>query len=123
MPLYEYQCQECGTKIEELQRIADPPLTECSVCGGLLKRLISSPAVQFKGSGWYVTDYAGKTKGSASGDVASVGSGDSKDSGSGASASSSDASSGGESSSSSSGDGSSKGSESKSTASSGASSS
>ncbi len=57
MPIYEYQCQQCGAHREELQGINDPHLTECSACGGELKRLISSPAFQFKGSGWYVTDY------------------------------------------------------------------
>ena len=58
MPIYEYQCQDCGETSEELQRMSDPHLTECKSCGGVLKRLISSPAFQFKGSGWYVTDYA-----------------------------------------------------------------
>jgi putative FmdB family regulatory protein len=63
MPLYEYQCQQCGKRSEVLQRMNEPPLTECPVCGGTLKKLISSPSFQFKGSGWYVTDYAGKSKG------------------------------------------------------------
>lgn len=63
MPLYEYQCQQCGTRSEALQKMADPPLTTCEACGGELKRLISSPAVQFKGAGWYVTDYARKSAG------------------------------------------------------------
>lgn len=58
MPLYEYQCQDCGFRSEELQKLADPPLTVCPKCGGAFKRLISAPAFQFKGSGWYVTDYA-----------------------------------------------------------------
>ena len=58
MPIYEYQCQSCSERQEELQGINDPHLTECKACGGPLKRLISSPAFQFKGSGWYVTDYA-----------------------------------------------------------------
>ena len=60
MPLYEYQCQQCGRRNEVLQKMADPPLTVCEVCGGPLKKLASSPSVQFKGSGWYVTDYARK---------------------------------------------------------------
>jgi putative FmdB family regulatory protein len=60
MPLYEYQCQSCGKKTEVLQRFEDAPLAACPSCGGEVKKLISSPAVQFKGSGWYVTDYAGK---------------------------------------------------------------
>ena len=61
MPLYEYQCQQCGTRSEVLQKLADAPLTVCEVCGGALKRLVSAPAVQFKGAGWYVTDYARKS--------------------------------------------------------------
>jgi putative FmdB family regulatory protein len=66
MPIYEYQCLSCGRRTETLQRMADPPLTVCENCGGELKKLISSPAFQFKGSGWYVTDYAGKKGGSSS---------------------------------------------------------
>jgi putative FmdB family regulatory protein len=58
MPIYEYQCLQCGARTEALQKMADAPLSVCEACGGELKRLISSPAVQFKGSGWYVTDYA-----------------------------------------------------------------
>ena len=61
MPLYEYECSGCGTRIERIQKFSDPPLTTCEKCGGGLKRLLSSPALQFKGSGWYVTDYARKT--------------------------------------------------------------
>jgi putative FmdB family regulatory protein len=62
MPIYEYQCQSCGTRTERLQRMDGPPLAACPACGGEVKKLISAPAVQFKGSGWYVTDYAGKGK-------------------------------------------------------------
>lgn len=58
MPLYEYLCESCGERTEALQKIGDPPLTTCSSCGGAVKRLLSAPAFQFKGSGWYVTDYA-----------------------------------------------------------------
>ena len=65
MALYEYQCQQCGRRSEVLQKMADAPLTTCEVCGGALKRLVSSPAVQFQGSGWYVTDYARKGGGGA----------------------------------------------------------
>ncbi len=67
MPLYEYQCQSCGRRHEALQRVGDPDLETCPECGGALKRLLSAPAFQFKGSGWYVTDYArsgGAAKGS-----------------------------------------------------------
>lgn len=60
MPIYEYECQNCGRRTEALQKLDDPPLTTCEVCQGELKKLISSPAFQFKGSGWYVTDYARK---------------------------------------------------------------
>lgn len=66
MPIYEYQCQNCGRRTEQLQRLDDPPLAACPHCGGEVKKLISAPAVQFKGSGWYVTDYAGKKGGGAS---------------------------------------------------------
>lgn len=58
MPIYEYVCGKCGKKTEVIQRIGDPPLKVCPHCGGRLKKAISAPAIQFKGSGWYVTDYA-----------------------------------------------------------------
>ncbi|MDL2718982.1 MAG: zinc ribbon domain-containing protein [Acidobacteriota bacterium] len=58
MPLYEYQCAKCGKKSEFIQRFGDPHETKCPHCGGALKKLLSSPAVQFKGSGFYATDYA-----------------------------------------------------------------
>jgi putative FmdB family regulatory protein len=57
MPLYEYRCTTCGERTEVLQHLSDPPLKECPKCGGVLERVISAPALQFKGSGWYVTDY------------------------------------------------------------------
>lgn len=60
MPIYEYQCQACGLRHEAIRRFADPPLEACPECGGALKKLVSSPAFQFKGTGWYVTDYANK---------------------------------------------------------------
>lgn len=72
MPIYEYQCQSCGHRFEEMQRLADPVLTSCPQCEGELKKLVSAPAFQFKGSGWYVTDYADK-KGSDSSDGAAKG--------------------------------------------------
>ncbi len=62
MPLYEYQCLQCGRRTEVLQRHGEAPLAACPQCGGEVKKLISSPAFQFKGSGWYATDYAGKGK-------------------------------------------------------------
>lgn len=77
MPIYEYQCLECGKRTEVLQSMHDAPLTTCSECNGPLKKLISSPAFQFKGSGWYVTDYArgsgGKDKDKDGGGKASGG--------------------------------------------------
>ncbi len=59
MPLYEYECEACGNRFERIRKFSDPPLDEpCSSCGGVIKKLISSPAIQFKGAGWYVNDYA-----------------------------------------------------------------
>jgi putative FmdB family regulatory protein len=63
MPLYEYECLSCGKRTEVLQRFDDAPLAACPSCGAEVKKLISSPAFQFKGTGWYVTDYAGKKPG------------------------------------------------------------
>ncbi len=61
MPLYEYRCKKCGRVVEKIQKFSDPPLTKCEHCGGKLERLLSPPAIQFKGAGWYVTDYAKKS--------------------------------------------------------------
>ncbi len=62
MPMYEYQCDACGEKFEAIRKFSDPPLEICEKCGkGPIQRLISSPAFQFKGSGWYITDYAKKS--------------------------------------------------------------
>ena len=58
MPLYEYQCQKCGERFEIIQKFSDPLLTAHETCGGEVKKLLSAPAIQFKGSGWYITDYA-----------------------------------------------------------------
>ncbi len=58
MPIYEYRCNSCDSVIEIIQKFSDAPLTQCRNCGGTLERLISPPGLQFKGSGWYVTDYA-----------------------------------------------------------------
>lgn len=57
MPIYEYICQKCGRKTEVIQRMDDAPPAKCPHCGGKVKKAISAPAIQFKGSGWYVTDY------------------------------------------------------------------
>ena len=62
MPLYEYQCGACAHRFEQIQKFSDPPLTSCPECGGAVRKLVSSPAIQFKGSGWYVTDYARQGK-------------------------------------------------------------
>ena len=61
MPLYEYLCTSCNTHFEKIQKFSDPPITRCEKCGGEVERLLSSPAIQFKGSGWYITDYARKS--------------------------------------------------------------
>jgi putative FmdB family regulatory protein len=62
MPLYEYECSQCGC-FEIIQKFSDTPLTACPTCGKPVQKLLSAPAIQFKGAGWYVTDYAGKGKG------------------------------------------------------------
>jgi putative FmdB family regulatory protein len=67
MPLYEYRCTKCGERTEVLQHLSDAPLAECPRCGGALEKVISAPALQFKGSGWYVTDYGKRDGGGASG--------------------------------------------------------
>jgi putative FmdB family regulatory protein len=62
MPLYEYECSACGHRFELIQRFADPPAEKCVACGqGPVHKLLSAPAVHFKGTGWYVTDYAKKS--------------------------------------------------------------
>jgi putative FmdB family regulatory protein len=60
MPLYEYECRTCGSRFERIRKFSDPPVTECVSCGGPVDKLLSSPAIQFKGAGWYITDYARK---------------------------------------------------------------
>jgi putative FmdB family regulatory protein len=83
MPLYEYECKKCGHRFERIQRFSDAMVKKCPQCGGKVEQLISAPAVQFKGSGWYVTDYAKKSSGSSASKSDSDGKGDSgKDSGS-----------------------------------------
>lgn len=60
MPIYEYKCADCGEHIEKMQKISDAPLSVCESCGGRMEKQVSRSGFQFKGSGWYVTDYAGK---------------------------------------------------------------
>jgi putative FmdB family regulatory protein len=61
MPLYEYECEACAHRFERIQKFSDPPVDTCPTCGkGPVRKLFSSPAIQFKGSGWYITDYARK---------------------------------------------------------------
>ena len=67
MPLYEYECFLCGHRFERIQRVSDETVSDCPECGGSVRRLLSAPALQFKGSGWYVTDY-GKGTGGAAGE-------------------------------------------------------
>src|ERR1700686_5415813 len=74
MPLYEYECEKCGHRFEKIQKFSDKMVKKCPECGGKVEQMISAPAVQFKGSGWYVTDYANKSHAPAS----DSGSGDSK---------------------------------------------
>jgi putative FmdB family regulatory protein len=66
MPLYEYQCEKCGHRFEKIQKFSDKMIKKCPECGGRVEQMISAPAVQFKGSGWYVTDYANKSHAPAS---------------------------------------------------------
>ena len=89
MPIYEYDCQKCGNRSEELQSLHAPVLTVCKLCGGALKKTISAPAFQFKGTGWYVTDYTRKGDSAGSSHSESGNGGSSSDS----SGSSSDSSS------------------------------
>ena len=80
MPLYEYQCDACGRRFEKIQKFSDEPLTVCALCGkGPVHKLFSSPAIQFKGSGWYITDYAKKGTAPAGESGSTSSSGDAKE--------------------------------------------
>ena len=79
MPLYEYECRKCKHRFEKIQKFSDPPEKKCPKCGGPVEQVLSAPAVQFKGTGWYVTDYARKS-GSSSAPGKSDGSGDKSES-------------------------------------------
>ena len=71
MPLYEYECDACGQRFEAIRKFSESNLSECTLCGkGPVRRLMSSPAIQFKGTGWYITDYSSKGKSSESSEAA-----------------------------------------------------
>ncbi|MFL6303501.1 MAG: FmdB family zinc ribbon protein [Candidatus Sulfotelmatobacter sp.] len=80
MPLYEYLCKKCGHVFEKIVKFSDRPIKKCPECGGVVEQTISAPAVQFKGSGWYVTDYAKKSQSSSSSSDGGKDSKESKDS-------------------------------------------
>lgn len=63
MPIYEYKCLDCATHVEKMQKVTDAPLTVCESCGGKMEKQVSRTGFQFKGEGWYVTDYAGRKNG------------------------------------------------------------
>ncbi len=77
MPNYEYLCKNCGHRFEQIRKFSDKQLRKCPECGGVIEQVISAPAVQFKGSGWYVTDYPKKGAGSAASSSSSSAEGDS----------------------------------------------
>jgi putative FmdB family regulatory protein len=83
MPLYEYECEQCSHRFELIRKFSDPPLDACPKCGGPVRKLFSSPAIQFKGSGWYITDYAKKSSTEAGQANSSKGSGEKSESGGG----------------------------------------
>jgi len=78
MPLYEYKCKKCGHRFEKILKFSDKPIKKCPDCGGPVEQMLSAPAVQFKGAGWYVTDYAKKDTTSSS--TSSDGDGSAKES-------------------------------------------
>lgn len=79
MPLYEYQCEACGHRFEKIQKFSDPLVEECPNCGQKkVHKLVSSPAIQFKGTGWYITDYAKKSGADSSSKSSDAKDGDSK---------------------------------------------
>lgn len=80
MPLYEYKCLKCGRNTEKIEPVAGPHLKKCPHCGGKVESVITAPAIQFKGSGWYVNDYAGKSAAKTAA-AAEESSGGAKDSG------------------------------------------
>ncbi len=79
MPLYEYECKKCHHRFEKIQKFSDKMVKKCPECGGPVEQMISAPAVQFKGSGWYVTDYAKKSSSPGSSGGGDSGSKESRD--------------------------------------------
>jgi putative FmdB family regulatory protein len=77
MPLYEYECSACHKRTEKIQKFSDPEITECPHCGGHLERVLSAPAVSFKGGGWYADLYSSSSKSGGSSNAAASSSGDS----------------------------------------------
>ena len=75
MPIYEYQCETCNHKFEVIQKVSDKPIKKCVLCQGKVHKLLSAPGLLFKGSGWYVTDYANPERKKAM-DAEKAGSGD-----------------------------------------------
>ena len=83
MPLYEYECEACGQRFEAIRKFSESDLDICSLCGkGPVRRLMSSPAIQFKGTGWYITDYSSKGKAGSESSGSSKGETKKSDSGS-----------------------------------------
>jgi len=80
LPLYEYECTKCKRHTEKIESVSGPHLKKCPHCGGKMEQVIAAPAIQFKGAGWYVTDYAGKSAGD--GDKAGMPAGETKEAGS-----------------------------------------
>ena len=82
MPLYEYKCLKCGRKTEKIENVSGPHLKKCPHCGGKVESVITAPAIQFKGAGWYVTDYGGKKTSGGDGDKADKPAAETKETGS-----------------------------------------
>src|SRR5260370_8554072 len=78
MPNYEYLCKKCGHRFEQIRKFSDKQLRKCPECGGVIEQVISAPAMQFKGSGWYVTDYPKKGAGSGGSPSSSSSQGESR---------------------------------------------
>src|SRR5260370_10205826 len=81
VPLYEYKCLKCGRNTEKIENVSGPHLKKCPHCGGTMASVITAPSIQFKGAGWYVTDYGGKKASAAGGDKADKPAADTKEAG------------------------------------------